>query len=80
MYIYIYISNHGLIAQSVRVSEWNFVVVGSRPTRANILSFYTIFKEFFSGEYHIHIYIYIHTIYIYIYMYIYLYIYIYIYI
>ena len=28
---------HGLIAQSVRASEWNSVVVGSNPTQANFL-------------------------------------------
>ena len=35
-YIYIYIT-HGLIAQSVRASERNSVVVGSNPTQANFL-------------------------------------------
>ena len=28
---------HGLIAQSVRASEWNSMVVGSNPTQANFL-------------------------------------------
>ena len=53
---------HCLIAQSVRVSEWNSVVMGQislRPT------FFSHFKESFSGEY-IYIYIYIYIIYIYI--------------
>ena len=37
IYIYIYIYTHGLIAQSVRASERNSVVVGSNPTQANFL-------------------------------------------
>ena len=37
MYIYVYICMFGLIAQSVRASEWNSVVVGSNPTQANFL-------------------------------------------
>ena len=34
--VYIYIT-HGLIAQSVRSSERNSVVVGSNPTQVNFL-------------------------------------------
>ena len=37
MYIYYTSSTHGLIAQSVRASELNLVVVGSNPTKANFL-------------------------------------------
>ena len=39
---------HGLIAQSVRMSKQNSVVMGSNPTQAN---FYSYFKESFSGEF-----------------------------
>ena len=35
--IYIYILHDGLIAQSVRASEWNSVVMGSNPTQAKFL-------------------------------------------
>ena len=42
----------GLIAQSVRASEWNSVVAGSNPTQALRATFYNYFKESFSGEYH----------------------------
>ena len=48
---------HGLVAQSVRASEWNSVVVGSNPTQAN---FHSYFKQSFSGEYHTYIYTHTH--------------------
>ena len=63
---------HGMVAQSIRVSERNSVVVGSNPTQSNFL---WLLQKSFSAEYHIYIYIYL---YIYIYIYIYRYIYIYI--
>ena len=49
IYIYIYIWTHGLIAQLVRVSKQNSVVVGSNSLRP---TFYSCFKESVSGEYH----------------------------
>ena len=39
----------GLKGQSVRVSEQNLLVENSNPTQ----TFYSHFKESFSGEYHI---------------------------
>ena len=56
---------HSLIAQSIRASKRNSVVVGSSPTQANFLQ---LLQKSFNGEYHIH--------YIYIYIYIYKYKYI----
>ena len=44
-------------AQLVRASERNSVVVGSNLLR---LTFYSYFKESYSGEYHLYIYIYIY--------------------
>ena len=54
---------HGLIAQSVRASERNSVVVGSNPTQANFL--------LLLQRICVYIYIYIYIIYKYIYIYIY---------
>ena len=43
---------HGLISQSVRMPEWNSVVVGSNPTQANFLKL--LVNPSVSGEYDMH--------------------------
>ena len=56
---------HGLIAQSVRVSERNSVVVGSNPTQANFLKLLQRIHQWW-----------IPCIYMYMYIYVYIFIYI----
>ena len=42
------------MTQSVRASEQNSVVVGSNLTQVQISTFYSYFKEYVSGEYHMY--------------------------
>ena len=44
----------------VRASERNSMILGSNPTSADFLSFYSYYRESFGSEYHICLYIYLY--------------------